>query len=110
MSSYSRRWIIQRVTAIFLIPITFWFVYSCVLFSKFNYENFIVFFNSYLNSFLFTIMIILMSIHSKIGIDTIIEDYVSSIKLKRLFLVLINIVIILTILISVVSIILLNIN
>ena len=75
MSSYSFKWIVQRITAAILIPLTFWFVYNCVLFSKLDYQSLIIFFNSYLNSSLFLIMMISMMIHTILGCETIITDY-----------------------------------
>ena len=86
MSSYSFKWIVQRITAAILIPLTFWFVYNCVLFSKQNYQSLIIFFNSYLNSSLFLIMMISMLIHTILGCETIIEDYISSSKLKKIIM------------------------
>ena len=104
MISYSTKWVIQRVTATLLIPLTFWFVYNCILFSKFQYVDFVIFFDSYLNSFLFLIMMISMLIHSKLGCETIIEDYFFSKKIKKLIFLLINLIIILAVVVSIISI------
>ena len=83
MSNYSFKWMVQRITAALLVPLTFWFVYNCILFSKLNYSQLISFFSSYVNSILFLIMMISMLIHAKMGCETIIEDYVSSYSLKK---------------------------
>ena len=103
MNNYSSKWIIQRVTAVLLIPLTFWFVYNCVLFSKSNYNDLILFFSSYINSLLFLIMMIVMLIHSKYGCETIIEDYIVSKKVKTITLLILRITIYLVILISLTS-------
>ena len=103
MNSYSSKWIIQRVTAVLLIPLTFWFVYNCVLFSKSNYNDLILFFSSYSNSLLFLIMMIVILIHSKYGCETIIEDYVVSKKIKTITLFILQITIYFVILISIAS-------
>ena len=103
MNNYSSKWIIQRVTAVLLIPLTFWFVYNCVLFSKSNYNELILFFNSYINRLLFLIMMIVMLIHSKYGCETIIEDYVVSKKIKTIIFFMLQITIYLVILISLAS-------
>ena len=100
MSSYSFKWIVQRITAAILIPLTFWFVYNCVLFSKLDYQSLIIFFNSYLNSSLFLIMMISMLIHTILGCETIIEDYVVSKKTKTITLFILQITIYLVILIT----------
>tara|TARA_B100001540_G_C15645793_1_gene568783 strand:+ start:393 stop:725 length:333 start_codon:yes stop_codon:yes gene_type:complete len=84
MKQYANKWIIQRITAIILIPLTFWFIYSCISFSKMNYYQITIFFNSIINVILFLSMMISMLIHSKIGCDTIVEDYVSSNNSKKI--------------------------
>jgi len=88
--SYSSKWIVQRITATFLIPLSFWFVYQCVSFQNFKYFELQLFFQSYVNSFLFLLMMILMLIHSKLGLETILQDYISSPSLKKTFKRMIN--------------------
>ena len=44
--------------------------------------GFLVFFKSYLNSFVFIIMMFSMLLHAKIGCETIIQDYISKPRLK----------------------------
>ena len=89
-SSYTSKWILQRITALFLIPLTFWFIYQCISFQDFQFEEMKLFFQSYLNSFLFLMMVIAMLIHGKLGCETIIQDYVSSLYLQKIFKGLIN--------------------
>ena len=103
MNSYSSKWIIQRITAVLLIPLTIWFIYNCVLFSKSNYSDLILFFSSYINSILFLAMMIVMLIHSKYGCETIIDDYVVSKKIKTITILILQITIYLVILISLAS-------
>jgi len=82
MKNYSTKWIMQRITALILIPLTFWFVYNCLLLASFNYEETKAFFFSKLNSLLYFILIISMLYHAKLGCETIADDYVTSHKLK----------------------------
>ena len=84
MKNYSTKWIIQRITAVVLAPLTFWFVYNCLLLASFNYDETKVFFSSKTNSSLYFILIISMLYHSKLGCETIVEDYVTSQKLKNI--------------------------
>ena len=95
-NSYASKWILQRITALFLIPLTFWFIYHCVSFQYLQFEEMELFFQSYLNSFLFFIMIISMLIHGKLGCETIIQDYVSSLYLQKIFKGLINLITLIT--------------
>ena len=82
MKNYSTKWIIQRITALILIPLTFWFVYNCLQLASFNYDQTKAFFSSKLNSSLYFILIISMLYHAKLGCETIADDYVTSHKLK----------------------------
>ena len=104
MSNYSFKWIVQRITAVLLIPLTFWFVYNCILFSRIEYNELIVFFNSYINSTLFLIMMVSMLIHAQFGCETIIEDYVLSSSLKKNTIFIIRLVAYSAIIITVISI------
>ena len=104
MNSHTLKWIMQRLTAILLIPLSFWFVYICIFFQKISYAEIIIFFSSYLNSFLFLTLIVSMLIHSKLGCETIIEDYVKSAFLKNIILLFIQFIIYFSIFISFISI------
>jgi len=99
MKNYARKWIIQRITAILLIPLSFWFIYHCLSFASMNYSQLFLFFKSIINSLLFLIMMISMLIHAKLGCETIIEDYVTSKSLKDISTLLINLIVYLSMII-----------
>ena len=99
MKNYARKWIVQRVTAILLIPFSFWFIYHCLSFASMNYTQLVLFFKSSLNSLLFIIMMISTLIHAKLGCETIIEDYVTSKSLKDISTLLINLIVYLSVII-----------
>ena len=84
MNKYSTKWITQRVTALLLVPLCFWFIYHCISFQNLSYEEIFNFFSSFINSFLFLVLMITMLIHSQLGCETIIEDYISSKNYKIL--------------------------
>tara|TARA_B100000579_G_scaffold356212_1_gene311838 strand:+ start:639 stop:971 length:333 start_codon:yes stop_codon:yes gene_type:complete len=84
MKNYANKWVLQRVTALILIPLTFWFVYQCVLLSSYDYDQIRAFFFSKLNALLYFILIIAMLYHAKLGNETIVEDYVTSHNLKKI--------------------------
>ena len=84
MKSYASKWIMQRLTAVVLIPLTFWFVYQCVVLSNYEYDQIKSFFFSKINASLFFILIIAMLYHAKLGNETIVEDYVTSVNLKKI--------------------------
>ena len=84
MKNYATKWIMQRITAVILIPLTFWFVYQCVILSNYEYDQIKSFFYSKINTSLFFILIIAMLYHAKLGNETIVEDYVTSVNLKKI--------------------------
>ena len=84
MKNYASKWIMQRLTAVILIPLTFWFVYQFVLLSNYEYDQIKAFFFSKINASLFFILIIAMLYHAKLGNETIVEDYVTSVNLKKI--------------------------
>jgi succinate dehydrogenase / fumarate reductase membrane anchor subunit len=69
-------WLLQRVTAIALIPLALWFTSKiiCLAGCNMSYANII---NSKLNIVLFGTLLSVMLLHSALGIRVIIEDYVS---------------------------------
>ena len=83
MKKYATKWIFQRLTAVILIPLTFWFVYQCVLLSTYGYEEIKAFFFSKVNSSLYFVLIFTMLYHAKLGCETIVEDYIKSHNLKK---------------------------
>ena len=99
MKNYARKWLIQRITATLLIPLSFWFIYHCLSFASMNYSQLFLFFKSIINSLLFLIMMISMLIHAKLGCETIIEDYVTSKRLKHISTLLINLIVYLSMII-----------
>ena len=104
MKNYANKWLIQRITAIILIPLSFWFVYHCLSFASMNYTQIFLFFKSIVNSLFFLIMMISMLIHAKLGCETIIEDYVKSKSLKDITTVLINLIVYLSMIIIILAI------
>ncbi len=101
--NYFSKWMLQRITAFFLIPLSFWFIYQLISFQSFNYEKILFFFKSYTNSILFLIMMISMLIHAKLGCDSIVLDYVSSSKIQKVILNFIYFIIIISILLIIFS-------
>ena len=84
MKNYASKWIMQRLTAVILIPLTFWFVYQCVLISSYEYDQIKSFFFSKINASLFFILIRAILYLAKLGNETIVEDYVTSVNLKKI--------------------------
>ena len=44
MKNYAFKWVLQRITATIMIPLTFWFIYSAISLSKMGYDEINIFF------------------------------------------------------------------
>ena len=80
----------------------------CVSFQSFTYQEILSFFQSYINSILFLIMMINMLIHAKLGCDTIVVDYITSKNLQKNILNVISLLTLTLLLLIIVSIVKLN--
>lgn len=71
-------WWMQRLTAVALIPLTIWLVFSLVGLAGTGYEEFILWVSDPINA---TIMILFLAVafhHAQAGMQVVLEDYVSS--------------------------------
>ena len=78
-------WKFQRISAIINMPLIMWFVYSIVTFSDYTYISVTEWVKSPINCILITSMFASIFYHSSLGIQVVIEDYISEIK-SRAFL------------------------
>ena len=86
MNSGKLHWLLQRISAIILIPLTLWFILKFITISSYNYNEVLSFFSLPYNSLLFLIMIIVIIYHGKLGMQTIVEDYVNSLKNRSIII------------------------
>lgn len=70
-------WWMQRVTALALVVLGFWFMISLVVIGNFGYEHTVVWLSLPLNAVLLSSFVMTLLYHSKLGIQIVIEDYVS---------------------------------
>ena len=76
------KWIIQRVSAIALIPLLLFFLYSLVDLVNQDYTGALDFFDNYLSITIFTLFLIFAGLHLKLGLGEIVEDYIQDERLK----------------------------
>ena len=70
-------WWLQRVTAVAMIPLTLWFVWSLItVLSSPNVVRIAEWFASPVHSLLMILLLGSMFAHAKLGIQVVIEDYV----------------------------------
>lgn len=81
-------WWLQRVTAIVLIPLTLWNVFTLTYLMQKPYEQVMHWLSQPLINLLFSLWIAISCYHAILGIKVITEDYITPIN-KRIFVLLI---------------------
>ena len=71
-------WWSQRLTALALIPLGLWFIYSLVVMTGANYTTVIAWLANPLNAVLMLLFIISLFYHAALGLQVVIEDYTKS--------------------------------
>ena len=79
----SRKWIMQRASALIVAPLIVWFLLSLITLSTGDYNSVINFFSKPLFLSLTIILLIVGFFHAKIGLSEIIEDYIHNEKIKN---------------------------
>jgi succinate dehydrogenase membrane anchor subunit len=90
--SGTHHWIAQRLTAIALIPLSFWFIFSLVCITELNYQTAIEWIQSPLVAVFLILFIIALFHHTQLGLQVVIEDYVDCKVMKITGLVLLKLV------------------
>ena len=80
------QWWAQRVSAIALIPLTLWFVFSLWTLPALDYATVRAWLSFPLSGFLAVLLVAVSAYHSSLGITEVIEDYVHSAGMKSLCL------------------------
>jgi len=79
----SRKWLIQRISALLVAPLVIWFLISLISLSIGDYNSVVNFFSKPLFLFLTIILLITGFFHAKIGFGEIFEDYIHDEKIKN---------------------------
>ena len=74
----SQHWLVQRVTAVALVPLTLWFVASIVAHAGSDYRIFIAWLRTPFTSGVMILLLIALFHHIALGLQVVIEDYVHS--------------------------------
>jgi succinate dehydrogenase / fumarate reductase membrane anchor subunit len=70
-------WWLQRVTAVALLPLGLWFAYELLTLSSFDFESVTAWVQEPVASILLILMVIAVGYHSALGVQVVVEDYVS---------------------------------
>ncbi len=85
-------WMVQRITAVLLLPIGMWFVtgFTVYLTSPFNEAKHWV--SSPMSGTLLTLFTITAIYHGYLGLQVVIEDYIPNLKTRTLWLFFIRVI------------------
>ncbi len=79
-------WWAQRVSAVALVPLTLWFVFSLLTLPAFDYDTVRVWLAVPISGFLAVLLVLVLTYHSYLGTTVIVEDYVKATGMKVLWL------------------------
>jgi succinate dehydrogenase / fumarate reductase, membrane anchor subunit len=83
----THHWIMQKVTAIALLPLVLWLVWSIVSLQGASYVEFTGWLSHPCSATMMILTIIAVFYHAKLGTQVIVEDYVSCTCKKKLVLI-----------------------
>lgn len=84
-------WWLQRVTAVAIVPLSAWFLYSLVTVMLSSDVNVVAdWFISPINTLVMVLLLGVLFAHAKLGVQVVIEDYVHS-PFAKYFLLLMNV-------------------
>ena len=86
----SGHWWSQRVTSVALLFLTLWYVASLLRFPAFDYELVTRWIGKPVNAVLLTLLIATTVYHSQLGVQVVVEDYVTAKMPKLLLMMVIN--------------------
>jgi len=83
-------WWSQRVSAVALIPLTLWFLFSLLSLPSLDYLTVKTWLSFPMSGFLAVLLVAVLAYHSYLGTTVVIEDYVHSAGMKLLSLLLLR--------------------
>jgi succinate dehydrogenase / fumarate reductase membrane anchor subunit len=86
----SAHWWAQRVSAVALIPLTLWFFFSLLLLPELDYLTVHAWISVPMSSFLAVLLVSVLTYHSYLGTQVVVEDYVHANGAKLLLLLLLR--------------------
>jgi succinate dehydrogenase / fumarate reductase membrane anchor subunit len=88
----TRHWWAQRLTAIALVPLSLWFIFSLVSMTTLDYIAAIGWLQTPMTSTLLILFVFALFYHAQLGMQVVIEDYVGNEILKITSIILLKFV------------------
>ena len=76
-------WKVQRFSAMINIPLIIWFVISIISLRDYSFNENINWLKQPINCILIILMLTSVFYHSSLGLQVVIEDYISDIKIRK---------------------------
>ncbi len=76
------KWCMQRITAIIIIPLTFWLIIFLNLILTASYQETVAWLNNILNAVCLVSWVVLTAYHAALGLQVVFEDYISTVKIQ----------------------------
>jgi succinate dehydrogenase / fumarate reductase membrane anchor subunit len=73
----AEHWWLQRVTAVALLPLGLWFVYGLLTLPGFDFASVAAWVQEPITSILLILLVVAVGYHSALGVQVVIEDYVT---------------------------------
>ena len=105
--SYTSAWILQKLLALIFLLLLIYLTFSLNQISLNNYIETSNWFSNKINSFLFFVLLTSIILHSNLGLNSIIDDYIHKKESKKMIIVLKNSFLVIIYMISIFSLILL---
>ena len=80
-------WLAQRLTAVALLPLVIWLVYSILKLQGADYAAFTTWLAHPIHAILMILLIIATAYHAKLGVQVIVEDYIHNEGFKMVKLI-----------------------
>lgn len=98
-------WKWQRYSAVVLIPLTLWILFSLIHHIGADYATATAWVAHPLVAFLLCVFIVTLFYHSKLGMQVIIEDYIADVSARNAVIKIVNLICLLAIILGVSSVI-----
>ena len=83
MNHAVQHWRFQRLTAIILVPLCLWFIFSLATATSMDYTGASAWVKTPVHSVLLILFILALFYHGQLGLQVVIEDYVSNERLRN---------------------------
>ena len=100
-----QHWVSQRITSIAIVILGFWFVYQLLfVLTSFNHPEVFAWASDPLNAIILLLLSLYAIYHAELGVQTVIEDYVATERLRTYTLYLLRFLRVMVVVISFVAI------